>query len=131
MPQTTYLTSYTHPLRPILPSFTPRILTYHNQVNFFSSHLSTGQSVVNPIPTNHPKKQAHEHQAALLELAKTRLEGVIEMTTKVVTAQLRRPNRALTKNAEMANEEIEKELIGVAEVLDELKYLVRLGEESQ
>jgi len=53
------------------------------------------------------------------------------MTTKVVTAQLRRPNRALTKNAEMANEEIEKELIGVAEVLDELKYLVRLGEESQ
>ena len=85
----------------------------------------------NPIPANHPKKQAHEHQAALLELAKARLEGVIEMTTNVVTAQLRRPNRALTKNAEMANGEIEKELIEVGEVLDELKYLVRLGEESQ
>lgn len=51
---------------------------------------------------------------------------MIETITKVVTAQRRKPNRALTKNAEIGNREIERELIEVGEVLDELKYLVRL-----
>lgn len=128
-PEPTLSTSYTHPLHPTLPTFTPRILAYQDQLELFSSQLSTAQPVVNSLPVEHPRKTAHEHKMALLEFAKTRLESLVETTTKVVNAQLGKPNRALTMNTERANEEIKRQLVEAEEVLDELRYLAGLEEE--
>ncbi|EDU45684.1 hypothetical protein PtrSN002B_009191 [Pyrenophora tritici-repentis] len=125
--------SYTHPLNPILPTLTTHILNYQNQVIFFSSHLSAAQPAIDSLPAHDNRKIGHERLTPLLGYAKARLKHLVDTTTSVVEMQAEKPNRALTNEAERANAEIGRELVGIGEVLDEMWDLIiseKWGEEE-